>query len=277
MKFRSSGSIAVICVLFGISFSANAGPTLDKVAERGKLVACTSVEVRPYGFIGTDGKPTGFHVDLINNVRERLSRKFGKPIELEITPTVPANRIQFLQQGKCDILLTSLNYTPDRAKLIELIEPGYYYSGANVMARKSTPIKQWEDLKDKPICSNQGSMWNKMYEQRYGARILAFTGAAEMAQSLLDGRCVGWLADDTALARRMGPNPPWDEFEVKLNTQDGSPHVIAIQFGNADFRDFLAETVKEWHRTGVILGLEKKWDTTISKWAQERNNEFRTR
>jgi polar amino acid transport system substrate-binding protein len=277
MKFRSSGGIAVVCLFFGILVSAYAGPTLDKVTERSKLVACTSVEVRPYGFLGTDGKPTGFHVDLIYNVKERLTKKLGKPVELEIVPTVPANRVQFLQQGKCDILLTSLNYTAERAKLVELIEPGYYYSGANIMARKSTPIRQWEDLRDKPICSNQGSMWNKLYEQRYGTRILAFTGAAEIAQSLLDGRCVGWLADDTALATRMGHSPPWDDFEIKLTTQDGSQQVIAIQFGNADFRDFLSETVKDWHRTGFIIGLEKKWQTLVSKWAQERYNEFRIR
>ena len=277
MNVRASDGIAVVLLSCSVAFSAHAGPTLDKVAERGKLVACTSVEVRPYGFIGTDGKPAGFHVDLINNVRERLSKKFGKPVEVEIIPTVPANRIQFLQRGKCDILLTSLNYTAERAKLIELVEPGYYYSGANIMARKSTPIKQWEDLKDKTICSNQGSMWNKPYEQRYGTRILAFTGNAENAQALLDGRCVGWLSDDTAIATRLVPNPPWDDFEIKLTTQDGSPHVIAIQFGNTDFRDFLSETVKDWHRTGIILGLEKKWQTIISKWAQERNNEFRVR
>jgi len=277
MNSRFCGNIAILLLLFGVAFCAYAGPTLEKVAERGKLVACTSVEVRPYGFLGSDGKPTGFHVDLIQNVRERLAKKLGKPLELEIVPTVPANRIQFLQQGKCDMLLTSLNYTAERAKLIELIEPGFYYSGANIMARKSTPIRQWEDLKDKAICSNQGSMWNKPYEQRYGTRILAFTGAAEIAQALLDGRCVGWLSDDAALATRMGHNPPWDDFEIKLTTQDGSPHVIAIQFGNNDFRDFLSETVKDWHRTGVITGLEKKWQTLVSKWAQDRQNEFRAR
>jgi polar amino acid transport system substrate-binding protein len=277
MNYRLGGSIAAAALCCGVSLAAYAGPTLDKVAERGKLTACTSVEIRPFGFLGTDGKPTGFHVDLIQNVRDRLARKFGKSIELEIVPTVPANRIQFLQQGKCDILLTSLNHTAERAKLIELIEPGYYYSGANIMARKSTPIKQWEDLKDKTICSNQGSMWNKPYEQRYGTHILAFTGNAENAQALLDGRCVGWLSDDTAIATRLVPTPPWNDFEIKLTTQDGSPHVIAIQFGNADFRDFLSETVKDWHRTGMILGLEKKWQTPASKWAQERSSEFRAR
>lgn len=277
MKFRSSGGIVFVVSFCGVLFSAHAGPTLDKVAERGKLTACTSIENRPFGFLGTDGKSMGFHVDLITNVKDRLAKKLGKPLELEIVPTVPANRIQFLQQGKCDMLLTSLNYTAERAKLMELIEPGYYYSGANILARKSTPIRQWEDLKDKSICSNQGSMWNKPYEQRYGTRILAFTGNAENAQALLDGRCVGWLSDDASVATRMGHNPPWDDFEVKLITQDGSPHVIAIQFGNTDFRDFLSETVKDWHRAGVILGLEKKWQTLVSKWAQERYNEFRAR
>ena len=277
MDARYCGVVAALLLLFGIVSGAGAGPTLDKVAERGKLAACTSVENRPFGFLGTDGKPAGFHVDLITNIKDRLAKKLGKAIELEIVPTVPANRIQFLQQGKCDLLLTSLNYTPERAKLIELVEPGYYYSGANILARKSTPIRQWEDLKDKTICSNQGSMWNKPYEQRYGTRILAFTGNAENAQALLDGRCVGWLSDDASIATRMGHNPPWDDFEVKLVTQDGSPHVIAIQFGNNDFRDFLSETVKDWHRTAMITGLEKKWQTLNSKWALERQNEFRAR
>ena len=40
-------------------------------------------------------------------------------------PTVPVNRIQFLQWGKCDMLLTPLNYTAERATRMDLIERGF--------------------------------------------------------------------------------------------------------------------------------------------------------
>src|SRR5438128_6527866 len=81
MNARFCGGIAALLLSFGIVSGAGAGPTLDKVAERGKLAACTSVENRPFGFLGTDGKPAGFHVDLITNIKDRLAKKLGKAIE----------------------------------------------------------------------------------------------------------------------------------------------------------------------------------------------------
>ena len=39
MNVRASGGIAVVLLSCSVAFSAHAGPTLDKVAERGKLVA----------------------------------------------------------------------------------------------------------------------------------------------------------------------------------------------------------------------------------------------
>ena len=272
---RYTRTFAMLTLHFGMRAAVHAGPSFDKIAERASVSMCTSVESRPFGFLGTDGKPTGFHVDLIDDVKDRLSKKLGKTLALDIVPIIPANRIQFLQQGKCDILVTSMNVTPERRKLVSIVDPGYYYSGANILARKGTPIKEWTDLKGKPICSNQGSMWNKLYEQRYGAQILAYAGAAEIAQSLLDGRCVGWLGDDMVIATRMGNNPPWNDYEVKLTTQDGSPWALAVQFGNDDLRDFLSDVVKDWHRTGLMMKLEKKWQLPVSKWAQEQNNEYR--
>src|SRR5689334_12672583 len=75
MRARFCGAMAALLLSVCVVFSASAGPTRDKIVERGKLVACASVENRPFGFLGNDGKPAGFHVDLIQNIKDRLAKK----------------------------------------------------------------------------------------------------------------------------------------------------------------------------------------------------------
>src|SRR5438045_8066257 len=97
--------------------------TLDTIKQRGVLVVGTKPDYKPFGFRDPTGAIVGFEPDLARDVAERLHAK------LELEPVVSSNRMQFLQQGKIDLMIATMNDKPDRRLVVGIIEPSYYASG----------------------------------------------------------------------------------------------------------------------------------------------------
>jgi polar amino acid transport system substrate-binding protein len=228
--------------------------TLDKIKQRGIVVVGTKADYKPFGFRDPSGNIVGFEPDLAKNVADRLA------VKLELEPVVSANRMQFLQQGKIDLMLATMNITDERRKTVGIVEPSYYASGANIFVNRKVALKRWEQLKDQKVCGIQGAFYNKYVAEKYGADIVAFRGQNEAETALQQGNCIGWLYDDTAFQERLA-DPKWASFEMPLETILTEPWGAAVKLEERDgpWGKFIAKTIVDWHRSGKLIETEKKW------------------
>src|SRR5690349_23301490 len=97
-----------------------AAQTLDKIKQRGVLSVGTKADYKPFGFRDPSGAIVGFEPDLAKDVADRLH------VKVRIEPVVGSNRMQFLQQGKIDLMIATMNDTPERRKIVGIIQPDYY-------------------------------------------------------------------------------------------------------------------------------------------------------
>src|SRR5437660_9215359 len=141
----------------GLALAATpaAAQTLDKIKQRGVLVVGTKADYKPFGFRATSGAMVGFEPDLARDVAGRLG------VRLELEPVVSSNRMQFLQQGKIDLMLATMNVTDERRKIVGIVDPSYYASGVNVFAVKKAALKTWDQLKGQKISGIKGAWYNK--------------------------------------------------------------------------------------------------------------------
>jgi polar amino acid transport system substrate-binding protein len=186
---------------------------------------------------------------------------------------VASNRMQFLQQGKIDLLIATMGDTPERRKVVEIVQPNYYASGTNVLALKSEHLKDWSELKGKPVCMIQGSFYNKELQESYGVQSIAFKGTTEAFAAFKAGSCVGLAYDDTALYGVL-LNPEWADYEVPLKSILVQPWGLAVKLGDDNLSKFASDTIKEWHKTRLILKLEKKWGLPNSEFAEEMHKKY---
>src|SRR5947207_7592985 len=98
---------AIAVVGFALAAPATA-QTLDKIKQRGVLTVGTKADYKPFGFRDTNGAIVGFEPDLAMDVAQQLG------VRLELEPVVSANRMQFLQQGKIDLMIATMNVTQER-------------------------------------------------------------------------------------------------------------------------------------------------------------------
>jgi polar amino acid transport system substrate-binding protein len=243
--------------------------TLQDIKSKGILTVGVKADYPPFGYRAPNGDIIGIEPDLARDVAKRLG------VKVDLVPVVAANRMQFLEQGKIDLMIATMTDTPERAKVIDIIKPDYYASGFNLMVPKSVAITSWDQLNGKPVCGIQGAFYNKQVAEKYGAQMIAFTGVAEALTALKQGRCIGLLYDDTAIEGQL-MNADWKSFAMPLPSQDSQPWGLAVKQGETQFADFMAKTVTDWHKTGLILDLETKYGISQhSKLAQDMHDKYK--
>jgi polar amino acid transport system substrate-binding protein len=172
-------------------------------------------------------------------------------------------------------MIATMSDRLDRRKIVGVAQPNYYSSGTNVMAPKALKFTDWAQLKDRNVCGKQGAFYNKILEERYGAKIVAFTGNAEAKQALRDKKCVAWVYDDSVIAADLASGN-YDDFEMPFKTEDDNPWALAVPLDEQDsiFGRFMSGMQFNWHQSGRLLELETKWGIKSSNYLVEQNKRF---
>jgi polar amino acid transport system substrate-binding protein len=238
--------------LFAVSGIAQADATLDKIQQRHKLVVGVLLSGGPFGSIDpTTQAPRGLNVDLAND----LGRQLGADVEL--VPVLPANRVQFLQQGKVDILIANMEWTAERDEILGHVPTPFYRVGGTAAVLKDSPITRWEDLKGQPVCTSQGSSYVKPLTE-FGAELKAFKSSSESLLALRGNNCVAAVHDATLINPLLADSAEWQNYRALAPELNPAPSVIWTRRGETDTQARLDPIVKAWHRSGWLIETEKR-------------------
>lgn len=257
---------AILATALGLTPAA--ADVLETIKDRGTLIVGVKADYKPYGFLDSSGNIIGIEPDLAKDVADRLG------VEVEYVPVVGSNRMQFLEQGRIDLMIATMTDTEDRRKVVQIVEPNYYSSGTNVLAPKSLGLEDWEDLRGKPVCGIQGAFYNRSTSQNYGAEIVAFTGTAEAYSALRAGNCAAFVYDDSAIVAKTNEDE-WADYEMPLKTIDDAPWGLAVAQGEDNLAEFMSAMIIDWHKSGRILELETEWGVANTPFAQAMHEEFK--
>ncbi len=226
----------------------------NSVMEEGKIVIGVKADYKPWGYRDSDGSLVGMEIDMAMDVAAAMG------VEAELVPVQSSNRMQFLEQGKIDMMIATMSDRADRREIVGIPGPNYYTSGTNIMSPKALGFKEWEDLRGRKVCGKQGAFYNSVVEERYGVEIIAFTGNAEAKQALRDKKCVAWVYDDSSIGSDLSSGN-WDEFEMPLASEDDNPWGLAVPLAEQScvFGNFMSGMQYNWHRSGRLIELEAKW------------------
>ena len=260
-----------------IAFSATAATAAqctndawNKVMQRGKVVIGVKADYKPWGFRNSDGSLVGMEIDMAQDVADAMG------VSLELVPVQSSNRMQFLEQGKIDMMIATMSDRKDRREIVGIVGPNYYTSGTNVMSPTALGLTNWEDLRGKPVCGKQGAFYNTVVEERYGAEIIAFTGNAEAKQALRDKKCIAWVYDDSSIMSDLSSGN-YPDFEMPLASEDDNPWGLAVPKAEEDcvFGKFMSGMQYNWHRSGRLIELEAKWGIQATAYLQHEADRFK--
>lgn len=264
-----AAAVALTGFMGSTAMAACSNDTWNKVMERGKIVVGVKADYKPWGYRNESGELVGMEIDMAKDVADKMG------VELELVAVQSSNRMQFLEGGKIDLMIATMSDRKDRREIVGIVGPNYYTSGTNVMSPKALALKSWEDLRDKPVCGKQGAFYNKIVEERYGAKIVAFTGNAEAKQALRDKKCIAWVYDDSSIGSDLASGN-WDDFEMPLSSEDDNPWALAVPKAEKDcvFGRFMSGMQYDWHQAGTLVALEKKWGIQPTAYLEAKQKQY---
>jgi len=273
MKKFIAGLVASAIALGAVAATAAEQCTNDvwnKVMQRGKIVVGVKADYKPWGYRSSDGSLVGMEIDMAREVADTLG------VEIDIVAVQSSNRMQFLEQGKIDLMIATMSDRKDRRAIVGIVGPNYYTSGTNLLAPDALNFTEWEQIRGKPVCGKQGAFYNQIVEKRYGAVVIAFTGNAEAKQALRDKKCIGFVYDDSSIMADLASGN-WEGFGMPMPTEDDNPWALAVPKAeqNCVFGRFMSGMQYNWLKDGTLIELEAKWGIQPTSFLATQKERFK--
>lgn len=264
---------AIAAVTLVAAYPAHAQDTLSQVKQKGTLTVGVKNDYKPWGFLDPSGKIVGLEIDLVNAIANKIG-----VTKVELIPVTAANRMEFLNQGRIDLVIATMGDTEARRKVVGMIEPNYYAGATNILAPKSAGLKNWSDLKGRKVCAVQGAYYNRRVSEMYGPDLVVYPSVPDSLNALQGGNCVAFLFDDTLIVSTLSSgDPKWANYEMPLVSEDPQLWAIGVRLSdlNGPFGKLIKDMSVDWHKSGYLLELEKKWGIKQSPYLIETNKKLK--
>lgn len=261
--------ILAFAIIAACASGAVQAGVLEDIKARGALTVGVKPDYPPFGFRDPAGQIIGLEVDLARDIADRIG------VPLKLMSVAASSRMQFLQQGTIDLIIATMSVTAGRAKQVGLVEPYYYASGVGVIARKGANIASGADLKGKPACIIKGAYYNeKLLALAGGIDPLEVKTAIEGENALREGRCIALADEDVRLLQKKhDQKDAWGDYAVTPVDLQPLPWAIAVKSEEKDgpLGKLVSAAVTDWHKSGKLLELERKWLGVNTKWLLEKH------
>lgn len=210
MLKRIVASTALAITALATVMSLAHADALDDIKKAGKIRIAIDLGVPPYGMTDDKLQPTGLDVETA-----RLLAKDWR-LEFEHVPTTGASRIPALQTGKADLVISSLSYTAERAKVIDF-SLGYAVLRTVIAAPKSVALKSLADLDGKTVGTVRGTTHDTQLtrEGPKGMKLVRYEDDATETQAFLSGQ-VDIFSTAEMMVPQIDKKNPARQVELKF-------------------------------------------------------------
>ena len=236
----SSSSTAASGAASGSAASAGSDAvyrTLDEIKADGTINIGVFSDKNPFGYVDENGDYQGYDVYFANRLGEDLG------VEINFVSTEAANRIEYLQTGKVDIILANFTVTPERAEEVDFALP-YMNVALGVISPDSnviTTLDNW-NADDQMIVISGTTAETYLTKNYPDIPLQKYDSYATAKNALENGNGVAWANDNTEVIAFANQNPGYTVGIPSLGSQDTI--APAVSKGNTTLLDWINDEIK---------------------------------
>ena len=211
--------------------------TLDEIKESKEINIGVFSDKNPFGYVDENGTYQGYDVYFA----ERIGKDLG--VKINYVSTEAANRVEYLETGKVDIILANFTVTDERAEKVDFALP-YMNVALGVVSHEDNVIEKLEDIKpEDQVIVISGTTAETYLEKNYpDIKLQKFDTYATAKTSFENGTGVAWANDNTEVIAYATENPGYVVGIPSLGSQDTI--APAVSKGNTTLLDWLNEEIK---------------------------------
>lgn len=210
--------------------------TLDQIKESGTINIGVFSDKNPFGYVDENGEYQGYDVYFARRLGEDLG------VEINFVSTEAANRIEYLQTGKVDVILANFTVTPERAEEVDFALP-YMNVALGVVSPDSnviTSLDRWNA--DDQMIVISGTTAETYLTQNYPDIPLQKYDSYATAKSAMENGGVAWANDNTEVIAFASQNPGYTVGIPSLGSQDTI--APAVSKGNETLLNAINDEIK---------------------------------
>ena len=211
--------------------------TLDQIKESGTINIGVFSDKNPFGYVDENGEYQGYDVCFARRLGEDLG------VEINFVSTEAANRIEYLQTGKADVILANFTVTPERAEEVDFALP-YMNVALGVISPDSnviTTLDNW-NVDDQMIVISGTTAETYLTKEYPDIPLQKYDSYATAKNALENGNGVAWANDNTEVIAFAKQNTGYTVGIPSLGSQDTI--APAVSQGNTTVLDWLNEEIK---------------------------------
>jgi polar amino acid transport system substrate-binding protein len=234
--------------------------TLDKIKRTGVLTIGTRTGSPPFAYINKNNEWVGFTIDLVEMlVKPAVEKEVGKSIKVEKKESTPPTRIPLLTSNAVDLIAGTMTDTPQRRESVDF-SLTFFYTGAQFMVKKGSPIKSINDIGGKRIAAQQGSTNAKIIREKVPtAQLREFPDQPAAFQALAQGQVDAYTNDGIQLYGLKAKSPKPDDWDVVGDFYSEEPYGMALRKGDAKFKAAVDAGLKNGFESGKYFEIYDKW------------------
>ena len=241
--------IVAICAVLLVALtgcSSNSGTTSTAapsstaaIKKAGTIKIGIFSDDAPFCYQDSDGSFKGYDVELGKRIAKEL---LGDEKKITWVVMNPADRIQYLQTDKVDLMLADFTVTTDRAKSVDFTLP-YEKVSIGVVSSSKAPITSVDALKGKNLAVNTGTTADSYFTKNLpDVKLTKIDAITDGYQALISGRAVAFAQDNTLLLSWAKKNPSYVVGIKELGNKDYIAG--AVKKGNKELLDYVNNLIK---------------------------------
>ena len=248
------GIIVLTLAIVSCGAKKNEG-SLESIKAKGVIRIGVFSDKAPFGYVDSNGKNQGFDVVIAKRFAKDL---FGDETKVEFVLVEAANRVEYLETNKVDIILANFTVTPERKERVDFANP-YMKVALGIVSPDGSIIKSVDELKGKKLIVNKGTTAETYFTKNFpNIELLSFDQNSEAFAALKDGRGAALAHDNTLLFAWSKENKGFTTGVTSLGDIDTI--APAVKKGNVELLNWINE---ELVKLGNEKFIHKAYDETL--------------
>ena len=210
--------------------------TLDEIKEDGTINIGVFSDKNPFGYVDENGDYQGYDVYFA----ERIGKDLG--VEINYVSTEAANRVEYLETGKVDIILANFTVTEERAEKVDFALP-YMNVSLGVVSPDDRVITDLSELTedDEVIVISGTTAETYLTENNPEIKLQKYDTYANAKTALENGNAAAWANDNTEVIAYAQQNEGYTVGIPELGSQDTI--APAVSKGNSSLLEWINDEI----------------------------------
>ena len=257
-------TVAAITTTTTIVQAGSGSYVLDRIQERGVVNMGHRESSVPFSYIGDDGKPQGYSIDLCNQFVDEIRKTLKMPnLKVNHVPVTSQTRIALMANGTIDVECGSTTNNLTRQKQVDYL-PVTFITGTKLASKKGSGITEIEDLDGKAIALSLGTTNEKAVKRHIKAKglnvkIISVKDHPQGWLALDTGRVDAYASDHVLLYGLISKSKDPSAYQVTGRFLSYDPYGIMVPRNDSTYRRLGTVMMADMMRSGDMMKTYNKW------------------